>query len=88
MSNFKGLISKEKQSDEGEYEKYPSLLSSTLSKIMIRRTQSEILKEILPPRKDYIIYLLPQIEQAVFYDQTVNQLKRYDKFRYSDIYYL
>jgi DNA repair and recombination protein RAD54 and RAD54-like protein len=51
-------------------------LRTLLSKIMMRRTQAEILKRLLPPRTDVIVYCGLTHSQQVEYEETSNSLKR------------
>jgi SNF2 family DNA or RNA helicase len=51
-------------------------LRTLLSKIMIRRTQAEILKRLLPPRTDVIVYCGLTRSQQAEYEETSNSLKR------------
>jgi SNF2 family DNA or RNA helicase len=52
-------------------------LRTLLSKIMMRRTQAEILKRLLPPRTDYVIYCGLTPSQEAEYESTADSLRRY-----------
>ena len=51
-------------------------LRNLLSKIMMRRTQAEILKRLLPPRTDVIVYCGLTPSQQAEYEETSLSLKR------------
>lgn len=54
-----------------------TLLRNLLSQIMLRRTQANILKRLLPPRTDYIIYCGATADQTAEYDKVAADIKRF-----------
>lgn len=52
---------------------------------MMRRTQAEILKRLLPPRTDFIIYCGLTPLQEAEYESTADSLRRYDHILYSTV---
>jgi SNF2-related domain len=85
LSQFKAKISsaiilgKEPDASSREREagrKASDNLRTSLSKIMMRRTQAEILKRLLPPRTDVVVYCGLTPAQHAEYEETSHSLKR------------
>ena len=51
-------------------------LKSLLDQIMLRRTQADVLKKLLPPRTDYVIYCAATAHQQAEYNEIVDEVKR------------
>jgi SNF2 family DNA or RNA helicase len=52
----------------------PSISRS--GKVMLRRTQAEILTNLLPPRRDYVIYCCLTARQSTAYNGTADEIIR------------
>ena len=63
-----------KEKDNGR--KASDTLRTLLSLIMLRRTQAEILKKLLPPRTDVILYCGLTHSQELEYAETADLMRR------------
>jgi DNA repair and recombination protein RAD54B len=62
--------------DQEEGQRASEALRDLLSQVMLRRTQAEILRAILPPRTDYVLYCSFTESQRDEYAQTENLVRR------------
>ena len=85
LSHFKRVISgpiirgrepNASKQDIKEGQKASQQLRSLLSKIMLRRTQQDILKKLLPPRTDVLVYLNLTTSQQIAYEEQSSRLQR------------
>jgi SNF2 family DNA or RNA helicase len=60
--------------DKQEAKQSADKLRGILSQIMIRRTQSEVLKHLLPPRTDVVLFLRLHEKQESRYDDVANSM--------------
>ena len=73
------ILSKEPDATKKEKEngkKATENLRTLLSQIMLRRTQAEILKKLLPPRTDVILYVGLTVSQELEYEEMAEYMRR------------